>query len=118
METRTPHIISSSRVVLLPIKALLFSQAMHCPSPRRPALPSIHGAPLPPAMALPLPSTTAPPLPPSRTPLPLTPTTLSMAPTEGTNANDDHALLGASIYVEATLELEDEQGFSRPYTIG
>ncbi|KAG8083745.1 hypothetical protein GUJ93_ZPchr0016g2625 [Zizania palustris] len=75
-------------------------------------------SPLRATTAPPLPSTTALPLPPSRTPLPLTPTTLSRAPTEGTSAGEDHALLGTSRYVEATLELEDEQGFNRPYTTG
>ncbi|KAG8060459.1 hypothetical protein GUJ93_ZPchr0002g25173 [Zizania palustris] len=74
--------------------------------------------PLPPTRALPLPSTMVPPLPPSRTPLPLNPTTLSMASTEGNSAGEDHALLGACRYVEATLELEDEQGFNRLYTTG
>ncbi|KAG8056396.1 hypothetical protein GUJ93_ZPchr0002g24605 [Zizania palustris] len=75
-------------------------------------------SPLPATTAPPLPSTTASSLPPSRTPLLLTPTTLSTVPTDGTSAGEDRSLLGASRYVEATLELEDEQGFNRPYTTG
>ncbi|KAG8065178.1 hypothetical protein GUJ93_ZPchr0004g39946 [Zizania palustris] len=74
--------------------------------------------PLPPTKEPPFPLTMMPPLPPSRTPLSLTPTTLSMMPTEGTSVGEDHALLAASRYVEATVELKDEQGLSHPYTTG
>ncbi|KAG8065274.1 hypothetical protein GUJ93_ZPchr0004g39327 [Zizania palustris] len=69
-------------------------------------------------MVLPLPPAMAPPLPPFRAPVPLTLMTLSTSPNEGTSVGEDNALLGTRRYVEANLELEDDQGFSRLYTTG
>jgi len=37
-------------------------------------------------------------------------------PPQGMSASNNATALGAHRYIEATLELEDEHGFSRPYS--